>query len=81
MSHVFVTDREFARIGPMSANSEAGYALTQAFQSVGVPRNMLTYNNKELTQGAWVKRIKENQVKQTISEPHIQFHNKAETLI
>ena len=36
---------------------------------------------KELTQRTWGKRIKENQVKKTIAEPHSKFQKKAEILI
>ena len=81
MSQVFATDREFSRVCHMSAKSEAGDALTQTFQSVGVPRHMVIYGSKELTQGTWGKRIKEHQVNQTIADTHIQFQNKAENLI
>ena len=65
----------------MSAKSEAGDTLTQKFQSVGVTRHMVKDGAKELTQRNWGKRIKENQVKKTIAEPHSKFQKKAEILI
>ena len=76
MSQVFATDREFSRVCHMSAKSEAGDALTQTFQSVGVPRHMVIYGSKKLTQGTWGKLIKEYQVNQTIAKPHIQYQKR-----
>ena len=58
MSQVFVMGWYFTRVGRMSAKSEAGDSLTQTFQSVGVPRHMVTDGYKELTQGTWGKHIK-----------------------
>ena len=46
MSQLFVTDRDFARVGHMYAKSESGDALTQKIQSVGVPQHIVTDGSK-----------------------------------
>ena len=80
-SQAFVTDRNCAHVAHISAKSESGDDLLQIFQSVEVPQHMVTDGSKELTQGSWKKRIKENQFKKPIAKNHSQFQNKAETMI
>ena len=44
-------DRKYAHVEHMSEKLEAGDALSQIFQSFGVPQHMVKDGAKELTQG------------------------------
>ena len=78
-AQIFSTDIEFTYNVPMAKESDAGKALQQFFEDVGVPTMLHTDNAKALTQGNW-KKVRDHQggIKQTTSEPYSQWQNRAE---
>jgi hypothetical protein len=55
MGQLFVNDIGFMRFIPMKLKSEAGYALAEFIQDVGVPASLHTDEAKELNLGTWQK--------------------------
>ncbi|MGH3624303.1 MAG: hypothetical protein ACRDQ5_21370 [Sciscionella sp.] len=78
---IFVNDLEFARFVPMKSKSEAGDALAEFIQDVGIPSALHTDNAKEETLGRWKDVRLSNQIKQTEAESYTPWHNRAERTI
>jgi hypothetical protein len=62
----------------MKAKPEAGHALLEFIQNVGIPSSLHTNNAKEMTSGLWETIRKDHQIKQTLTEPFSPFQNRAE---
>jgi hypothetical protein len=62
----------------MKLKSEAGYALAEFIQDIGVPASLHTDDAKELTMGTWRKVCLDHAIKQTQTEPHSPWQNSAE---
>ncbi|MGH3053527.1 MAG: hypothetical protein ACRDL7_00940, partial [Gaiellaceae bacterium] len=78
---VFVNDLEFVRFIPMQSKSDAGNALSEFIQDVGIPQSLHTDNAKEETMGKW-KEVRLNcQLRQTETEPYSPWQNRAERTI
>jgi hypothetical protein len=54
----------------MTLNIEAGLALLELIQDIGIPSALHTDGAKELTQGRWKAVCEEYGIKQTITEPY-----------
>ena len=81
MGQIFVNDIGFTRFMPMKMKSEAGYALSEFIQDVGIPASLHTDDAKELTLGTWRKTRLDHAIKQTLTEPHSPWQNRAEGAI
>jgi len=62
----------------MKSKSEAGHALLEFIQDIGIPSSLHTDNAKEMTSGQWETIRKDHQIKQTVTEPFSPFQNRAE---
>jgi len=81
MGQIFVNDVSFTRLIPMKLKSDAGDALAEFIQDVGIPSVLHTDDAKELTEGKWQKVRQEHSIKQTLTEPHSPWQNRAEGAI
>ena len=81
-AQVFVNDTGFAHVYPMRSKALAGQALSELFTEVGVPTALHTDGATALTLGHW-KEVREKQggIRQTITEPHSPWQNRAESEI
>lgn len=81
-SQVFVNDCGFSKHVPMRSKGEAGNALDELFNDVGVPTSLVTDGALELTQGRWKEiRDKHGGIKQSVVEPYSPWQNRAESEI
>jgi len=61
--------------------SEAGNALLEFIQDIGIPSALHTDDAKELTSGKWEQVRKDHGIKQTLAEPYSPFQNRTEVNI
>mmetsp|Transcript_12766 Transcript_12766/g.18318 ORF Transcript_12766/g.18318 Transcript_12766/m.18318 type:complete len:134 (-) Transcript_12766:2796-3197(-) len=54
----------------MRQKAEAGEALVEFIQDIGIPSEMHNYDAKEQTLGKWKETMQKFQIKQTLSEPY-----------
>jgi len=78
VAQIFVNDLGFTRLTPMKSKADAGHSLLEFIQDIGIPSALHTDNAKELTSGIWETVRKEHQIRQTLTEPHSPFQNRAE---
>ena len=78
MAQLFVNNQGYMKITPMKLKSEAGFALKELIQDVGIPYHMHTDEDKETTLGTWRKVCKEHSIAMSNTEPHSPFQNRAE---
>jgi len=78
VAQIFVNDIGFTRVTPMRSKADAGHALLEFIQDIGVPSALHTDNAKEMMTGKWETVRKDHQIKQTLTEPHSPFQNRAE---
>eukprot|EP00978_Attheya_sp_CCMP212_P029188 scaffold103018_cov51-Attheya_sp.AAC.1 len=64
-------------IAHMDMKSQSHMTLTELCQEVGVPNRLHTDGTKELNLGKWGEKVRELEIKQTLSEPYSQFQNRA----
>jgi hypothetical protein len=81
MGQIFVNNVGYTHFIPMKAKSEAGFALQEFIQDVGKPSALNTDGAKEMTEGKWSDVCKTFGIKQTFTEPHSLFQNRAEVNI
>jgi hypothetical protein len=81
MGQIFVNDIGFVKFIPMKQKSEAGHALAEFIQDIGIPSSLHTDDAKELTLGTWRKVRLDHAIKQTLSEPYSPWQNRAEGAI
>ena len=81
VAQVFVNDTDFVRVYPMKSKGDAGLALMDLIQEVGVPSELHTDNAGELTTDTWGRVCREMQIRQTSTEPHSPWQNRAESAI
>jgi hypothetical protein len=65
----------------MKLKSEAGHALLEFIQDIGIPSALHTDDAKELTSGKWREVCTNHDIKQTLTEPYSPFQNCAEVNI
>jgi hypothetical protein len=78
MGQIFVNDIGFVKLIPMKQKSEAGYALAEFIQDIGIPSSLHTDDAKELNMGSWKKIRLDHGIKQTQAEPYSPWQNRAE---
>jgi hypothetical protein len=78
MAQLFVNDIKYLRIMLMRKKSEAGSALLELIQDIGISSVIHTDGAKELTQGKWKNICDDFGIKQTITEPYSPWQNCAE---
>ena len=81
MAQIFVNDQGYLKVVPMALKSEAGYALQEFIQDVGVPYHLHNDDAKELTLGTWKKVCKDHGIIMSNTEPHTPQQNRAEAAI
>ncbi len=81
MGKLFVNDIGFYHFVPMKSKSEAGNALLEFIQDIGIPSALHTDDAKELTSGKWEQVRKDHGIKQTLAEPYSPFQNRTEVNI
>jgi len=81
MGQIFVNDIGCMCFMPMQKKSQAGYALAEFIQDVGIPTSLHTDDAKELNLGTWHKIRLNHAIKQTQTEPHSPWQNRAEGAI
>jgi hypothetical protein len=81
MGQLFVNDVGFYHFIPMASKAEAGNALLEFIQEIGIPSSLHTDDAKELTSGKWEQVRKDHGIKQTIAEPYSPFQNRTEVNI
>ena len=81
-AQVFVNNMSFSKLVPMRTKGEAGQALSEFFQTIGIPSKLHTDGAKEQSLGTWKKvREEAGNISQTIVEPHSPWQNRAESEI
>jgi len=65
----------------MHRKAEAGEALVEFIQDIGIPSEMHNDDAKEQTLGKWKETIQKYQIKQTLSEPYSPWQVRAEGYI
>ncbi len=78
MAQLFVNDVKYLRIMPMQKKSEAGSALLELIQDIGIPSAIHTDGAKEETLGKWKQVCQDFGIKQTLTEPYSPWQNRAE---
>ncbi len=78
MGQIFVNDVGYTYFVPMKTKSDAGHALLEFIQDIGLPSTIHTDDAKELTAGKWLDICKTHGIKQTQAEPYSPFQNRAE---
>jgi hypothetical protein len=68
----------FQKFIPTESKANAGDALKEFIQDVGIPSVLHTDGSPEQTHGTWAKVVKEFHIKQSLTEPHSPFQNRAE---
>jgi len=81
MAQLFTNDQGFIKVVPMSHKSDAGHALSELIQDVGIPYHMHTDKAKELILGTWKKVCREHGIRMSNTEPHAPQQNRAEGAI
>jgi len=81
MGQLFVNHVGFYHFVPMKLKGDAGDALLEFIQEVGIPGALHMDDAKELTSGKWVKVRKDHGIKQTLAEPYSPFQNCTEVNI
>jgi len=81
MGQLFANDVGFYHFVPMKLKGDAGDALLEFIQEVGIPGALHTDDAKELTSGKWEKVRKDHGIKQTLAEPYSPFQNRTEVNI
>ena len=81
MGQIFVNDTDFVRFYPMTLKSEAGNKLADLIQDVGIPRAIHVDGSKEQNAGKWNKICADYQIKQSTTEAHSPWQNRAESAI
>jgi hypothetical protein len=81
MGQIFVNDTGYTHFTPMKNKSEAGHALLEFIQEVGIPHSLHTDNAKELTLGKWQEVYRDHGIKMTQTEPQSPFQNCTEVNI
>jgi len=81
MAQLFANDQGFVKVVPMAHKSDAGFALSELIQDVGIPHHIHTDEAKELTLGTWKKVCRDHSIKMTNTEPHTPQQNRAEGAI
>jgi len=80
-AQIFVNNIDFYRIIPMRRKAEAGEALVEFIQDIGIPSEMHNDDAKEQSLGNWKEMIQKYQIKQTLSEPYSPWQVRAEGYI
>ena len=78
MGQIFVNDFDFICFIPMPTKSEAGDALTELIQDIGIPSAVHTDEAKTLTSGCWKQARLDHVIKQTQTEPYSPWQNHIE---
>jgi hypothetical protein len=78
MVQLFVNDIKYLCTYPMQKKSEAGSALLELIQDIGIPLAIHTDGAKELSMGKWKTVCSDFGIKQTITEPYSPWQNQAE---
>jgi hypothetical protein len=78
MGQIFVNDVGFSHFIPMKTKADAGHALLEFIQDIGIPSALHTDDAKEQTAGIWEQVRKARGIKQTLTEPYSPFQNRAE---
>jgi hypothetical protein len=78
MAQLFINNVKYLRIMPMQKKSEAGAALLELIQDIGIPSALHIHGAKEETQGKWKQVCQDFGIKQTITEPYSPWQNRAE---
>jgi len=81
MWQLFVNDIGFYHFVPMKSNAEAGNALLEFIQDIGIPSALHTDDAKELTSGKWEQVRKDHGIKQNLAKPYSPFQNRTEVNI
>jgi hypothetical protein len=79
VAQIFANDIGYMYLMPMKSKSEAPYALNEFIQDIGIPSQLHTDEAKELTIGRWKEICQTHGIKQTQTEPHSPFQNRAES--
>ena len=78
MGQIFVNDIGYTYLTPMKLKSQAGHALLEFIQDIGIPSALHTDGAKEQTMGKWRDVCMSHGIKQTLTEPYSPFQNRAE---
>jgi hypothetical protein len=78
MGQILVNDIGYTHFTPMKAKSEVPYALQEFIQDVGIPSIIHSDGAPELSKGHWKELCRMHGIKETITEPHSPFQNRAE---
>jgi len=78
VGQIFANDIGFTYLTPLKSKSEAPNAPREFIQDVGIPSHLHTDEAKELTIGRWKEICNSHGIRQTQTEPHSPFQNRAE---
>lgn len=80
-AQLFITEFGYGKLTPMKMKSEAGYALKELIQDVGIPKEIHSDGAKELTAGIWKQTCRETDIKVTQTEKGSPWQNRTEVEI
>jgi hypothetical protein len=80
-AQLFVTDFGYIKFSPMIAKSEAGFALKELIQDVGIPSELHTDGARELTMGTWKQVCRDTGIKTSMTKKSSPWQNRTEVEI
>jgi len=80
-AQLFVTEFGYTKFTPMKTKGEAGYALKELLQDVGIPGELHTDGAKELTMGTWKQVCRDAGIKTSTTEKNSPWQNRTEVEI
>lgn len=80
-AQLFITEFGYGKVCPMKLKSEAGYALKELIQDVGIPKEIHTDGAKELTAGMWKQICRDADIKVSQTEKDSPWQNCTEVEI
>jgi hypothetical protein len=80
-AQLFATAFGYIKFSAMNSKSEAGFALKELIQDIGIPSELHTDGAKELMIGSWKQVCRESGIKTTTTEKNSPWQNRTEVEI
>jgi hypothetical protein len=80
-AQLFISDFGYGKFCPMKLKSEAGYALQELIQGVGIPEQIHTDGAREMTMGSWRQTCRDAGIRTSQTEKNSPWQNSTEVEI
>jgi hypothetical protein len=80
-AQLFISDFGYGKFCPMRLKSEAGYALQELIQDVGIPKHIHADGAKEMTMGNWKQICRDAGIRTSQTEKDSPWQNRTEVEI